>query len=185
PLYFEHNGYGYSEKWVKMSKASMKSILPRFNAQRMVMDYVQHYYLRANRHCKALAENNGAPARELARWKKKIAAAWPKVRIRRLAEAPQEIESGDILPLRVAAHLGELDAADVVMECLVGTESESGEFTLRDRFSLTAADRVGEEAVFHLDLKPTLPGLQYYKLRMYPYHKLLCNPFETGCMIWL
>jgi starch phosphorylase len=41
------------------------------------------------------------------------------------------------------------------------------------------------ETTFALDLLPRLPGLQYYKLRMYPYHTLLSHPFETGCMIWL
>src|SRR5690606_356088 len=44
PLYYKHEGRGYSADWVRLSKASMKSILPQFNALRMVMDYVRKFY---------------------------------------------------------------------------------------------------------------------------------------------
>lgn len=47
----------------------MRSTLPRFNAQRMVMDYVRDYYLPAQEHRKALAKNNGRAAYWLAEWK--------------------------------------------------------------------------------------------------------------------
>jgi len=47
PIYYQHDGKGYSEQWVKLSKASMKSIIPSFNAQRMVMDYVLKAYIPA------------------------------------------------------------------------------------------------------------------------------------------
>ena len=40
----EKLGKGYSEAWVAHAKESMKSLLPRFNAQRMVMDYVREFY---------------------------------------------------------------------------------------------------------------------------------------------
>src|SRR5690606_40421906 len=44
PLYYNRASQGYSRDWVTRSKASMKTITPRFNAQRMVMDYVRNYY---------------------------------------------------------------------------------------------------------------------------------------------
>ncbi|MCK4951797.1 MAG: alpha-glucan family phosphorylase, partial [Gammaproteobacteria bacterium] len=42
PLYYDRDEQGYSSKWVQMSKNSMKSTIPHFNAQRMVMDYVKN-----------------------------------------------------------------------------------------------------------------------------------------------
>ncbi|MFL6622517.1 MAG: hypothetical protein ACJ8NR_07860 [Sulfurifustis sp.] len=38
---------------------------------------------------------------------------------------------------------------------------------------------------FQLDLMPPLPGLQYYRIRMVPFHPCLVNRFETGYMLWL
>ncbi|HID48065.1 MAG TPA: alpha-glucan family phosphorylase, partial [Chromatiales bacterium] len=49
PTYYQRNGYGYSEQWVRLSKNSMKSILPHYNSQRMVMDYTEKFYAPASR----------------------------------------------------------------------------------------------------------------------------------------
>ncbi|MEE8343308.1 MAG: alpha-glucan family phosphorylase, partial [Gammaproteobacteria bacterium] len=78
PLYYDRNGHGFSEKWVQMSKASMKSTLPRFNAQRMVMDYIRDYYGPAINQSRALEQNNCEGAKQLANWKEKVMRAWPE-----------------------------------------------------------------------------------------------------------
>ena len=41
PLYFDSDA---SRKWIAMAKASMRSIIPRFNAERMVREYVRNLY---------------------------------------------------------------------------------------------------------------------------------------------
>lgn len=186
PLYYQRNGHGYSEGWVAKSKASMKSIMPHFNAQRMVMDYVRDYYAPASRQYKKLSADNNAPAIALAKWKNKIAKAWQGVTLNRLDTAQQSIKAGETLPIRVMATLNGLAASDVKVECLLGTESEQGDFEIKDHFYLepTDSDSSGE-VEFRLDLCPTLSGLQYYKIRIYPDHELLSHAFETGRMIWL
>lgn len=186
PLYYERNSHGYSEGWVRMSKASVKSLLPRFNAERMVTKYVTDYYGPARRNWLRLSTDDGAPARELAAWKQRVTRSWHKVSLRRVDPAPTEIAAGDILPIRVAAHLDRLDTRDVVVECLTGTMSINGEFQLHQRQLLEpVGERSRGEVVFALDLQPELSGLMHYKLRMYPHHDLLSHPFETGCMAWL
>jgi starch phosphorylase len=186
PLYYARNGHGYSEAWVRKSKASMKSLIPRYNAQRMVMDYVRNYYAPARRHHLAMVGNDYARAKEVAAWRKKLELAWPKAHLRRLDSPTTEVHSGNVLTFRVAATLGGLGPDDVLVECLVGTEDESGAFVRQDShvFMPTGINEHGEQ-VFQLDLEPHLPGLQFYKLRMFPFHPCLCHRFETGRMIWL
>jgi alpha-glucan phosphorylases len=186
PLYYARDGHGYSQEWVKMSKESMKSLLPRFSSQRMVIDYVQHYYAPASREYRVLSHDDAAAAVELAGWKQKVARVWPKVRMRRIDEPRGEILAGETLPIRIAAQLDELGAHEVVIECLVGMEDESGQFVTHERFLLQPEGRNNHnETLFRLDLRPTLTGLQHYTLRIYPYHALLCHRFETGCMLWM
>ncbi len=186
PLYYGRNGYGYSDGWVKLSKSSMKSILPRFNAQRMVMDYVTRYYTSARQQRLVLAGNNYARAKELAVWRKKIAQSWPQVRLRRIDSAGVQLGAGQPLSMRVAAHLNGLNPEDVLVECLVGKESETGELRVQDQHVFKAIERNDAgETVFALDLTPRLPGLQYYKIRMYPFHPALAHRLEAGYMIWL
>jgi starch phosphorylase len=186
PLYYHRSGLGFSEDWVQKSKASMKTILPQFNAQRMVMDYVSKFYSTAARECEKLASDNGEPAKALAEWKQKIDKVWNGITIQRVNNVVDSIKSGETLLLQVAADLDGLSPDDVRVECLVGTESETGELQVKDTYFYkpVSVDDDGKQ-VFELDLVPPLSGLQNYQIRMYPYHELLSHPFETGHMIWI
>jgi starch phosphorylase len=186
PLYFDRNGHGYSEAWIDASKESMKSILPRFNAARMVMDYVETFYSPAMRHGRLQEQNGAANARALAQWKERVNCAWDGITLRRLDTPPEEIETGSCVPIEVAAGLNELDPDDLIVECIVGRKSERGEMESQcvQRFTFQGINGSGE-AIFRLDLAPPLAGLQYYQIRAYPHHPLLSHPFEPGKMFWV
>ena len=72
PLYYARNSQGFSEGWVAMSKASMKSTIPNFNAQRMFRDYVSRLYAPASRQNSKLCADDYKGAKELAAWKAKV-----------------------------------------------------------------------------------------------------------------
>ncbi len=186
PLYYNRNGRGYSEDWVAMSKASMKTTIPDFNAQRMIRDYIQDSYGPASKHNKLLACDNCTTAKNLAQWKQKIAQAWPNVKLSNINEPLKQIKNGTSVPLRVNAHLNKLKAEDVIVEVLVGTSDQDGEFMIREQYAFSPENQDSNgDVVFKLDLAPSLPGRQYFKIRMYPYHELLAHRFETGHMIWI
>ena len=186
PTYYDRNGYGYSKEWVTLSKNSMKSILPHYNSQRMVMDYVEKFYAPASLQRSKLHKDNGAPAQELAAWKQKISSHWHGISIRRTDNYEEELKYGDTLKIQVGVYLNGLDSSDVVVECLVGTASTHEEFIVHKRIPLKPeGEKIDKEQTFTLNLEPVLSGLQYYKIRVYPYHELLTHPFETGYMVWL
>ena len=186
PRYYNRNGHGHSDQWIKMSKASMKSTLPRYNSQRMVMDYANKFYVPAIKAFASLAEADYQGAKELAQWKNKVRQAWPNVRIRRLDDVKTEIQTGRSLTVEVGVYLNELGIDDVQVECLIGTKSDANEFNVRACYGFAGgAQNSDGETVFRVNLSSDLPGLQYYKIRCYPYHKHLSHPFETGLMLWL
>ncbi len=186
PLYYDRNGYGYSEGWVRMSKAAIKSCMPRFNSQRMVMDYIKGFYGPASKHTITMRAENNKNARLLATWKQKIHNNWSGVSLRIAEPAATAITSGDPIDIRIAAQLGALSANDVKVECVVGTEDEHGDFIASQSFEFgPAGTNDTGETLFSLSMLPPLSGLQYYKIRMYPYSPLLSHRFETGCMLWI
>jgi starch phosphorylase len=73
PCYFERGGRGYSAAWVKLAKTSQRTVLPRFNAERQVIEYAEKFSAPALRHARTLAANGHAGARELAAWKARVA----------------------------------------------------------------------------------------------------------------
>lgn len=186
PLYYHRNGHGYSEEWVQMSKTSMKSLMPRFNSQRMVMDYVRKFYAEAARQGRLFNDDNQAAAHTLAAWKLKVHQAWPEVSIRMLDTVPSATHSGDNLELSVAAGLRGLDATDVKVECLVGRVDGEDEFNVLERHTLKADGTTPQgETVYTMDTHFRIAGLVHFKIRMYPRHELLIHPFETGLMVWV
>ena len=186
PLYFERNNHGYSRRWVERAKQAMKTIIPRFNAERMVSDYLLDLYLPARDHGRRLAANDGAGARALARWKRRVLAGWGEVQVALAAEAMPSIHHDERLAIRVAVTLGPLAPDDLVVECVLGTESPAGEFEPDSVHRLVHSGAAADgRALFALDLAPPAAGLLSYRLRAYPWHPLLAHPFELGRMRWV
>jgi len=186
PIFYNRGQQGYSKYWVKLSKGSMKSCIPRFNASRMVMDYVKKLYSPAKKQNQILAQNNAEPARELAAWKKKVRDNWHHIRMERLQNEKDFIQTGESLNIQVSAYLNGLSAEDIVLECVVGQYNEQKEeMTGCEHHFFHYEKQEKGNHIFSLQLKPSNSGLNHYRVRMYPYHKLLSHPFETGCLIWL
>jgi starch phosphorylase len=186
PLYYSRGDHGYSSEWVRKSKASMKSLMPHFSAQRMVMDYISHFYSSASQQNSQLGADDAAPARELAAWKQKVARCWSGVRMRRVDTPPTTIKADETLSIEIAVNLNGLASNDVYMECMLGKVDHSGTFICKDIYKLEVdGDNDQAEQHFRIHLNSPLAGQQTYMIRLYPYHELLARRFETGYMLWL
>jgi starch phosphorylase len=186
PLYFDRDGHGYSREWIKKCKEAMVTVIPRFNSQRMAMEYVQKLYSPASVQGLRMGENNHSASRELAKWKEKINHEWTRVDIS-LHEKPREkIYRDDHFDLRVRVALGNLVPADVVVECLFGYGQRQDESTFKVKKYLSCVEtRDDGTSIYALDEGVEYSGQQCYVIRVYPFHPLLSHPFETGFMKWL
>ena len=102
-----------------------------------------------------------------------------------MVQPPAHLYHDDKIMIRVRADLGGLQASDVKLECLLGRKPPDGEFEVGQRAEIPAVGGDGNYIDFEIDLAPEIAGLQYYKLRMYPFNEALSHPFELGCMIWI
>ncbi len=185
PTYYQRDEGGYSSQWVRLAKESMKSTIPRFNAQRMVRDYVNKLYLPAQRQRRKLGQDDATPARHLAQWKHHVRQAWPGVTMKLMVQPPAHLYHDDKIWLKVSADLNGLEASDVKLECLFGRGGPRKELDVKQVAELTAVGSEGNSTEFEIEFSPQIAGLQYYKLRMYPFNEGLSHPFEMGCMIWV
>ncbi len=186
PIFYNRGKQGYSKYWVKLSKGSMKSSIPRFNASRMVMDYVKKLYAPAKRQSQLLLENNSAGAIELAKWKNKIHANWHNIKFERVDNSMFHINTDEKLLIKISAYLNGLSPEDVQVECVVGSiRNGKGFLTVKEKHHFKYQGKEGFNHIFTLNLRPSSPGLNYYKIRMYPFHKMLTHPLETGYLLWI
>lgn len=186
PLYYDGASQGYSRGWVKRSKASMTSITPRFNAQRMVMDYVTRYYQPASEQGLRMLAEGGKMATTLAAWKARVRQAWPGVELGIVGCVQARCPNDDTVELKVEAFLNGLDAGDVRVECLVSPECTGSHSTPGPgSFLLERRSEENGRTLFATRVSPPYPGLQTLRLRMYPYHEALTHPLEMGAMLWV
>ena len=205
PLYYARDErLGYSPEWVQICKRSMASVLPAFNSERVLRDYLQEYYVPAARHGRTLAADDFSAARELARWKEKVRAAWPGVSLKLLASPATEISYTGRVTLDVEVALNGLAPRDVRVECqarrVLGSElvvpvqgyaenrrPKHGARYLEGRAALlvpfTPSD-VDQNGVcrYRLELQPPWAGTLQYEVRAAPDHPHLSHPYELGLM---
>ena len=102
-----------------------------------------------------------------------------------MLQPPAHLFHDDKIVLRVRAELNGLQPSDLKLECLLGSNDPEGEFVVSQKAELTVTGADGNYTEFEIELVPEIAGLQYYKLRLYPYNDALSHPFELGYMIWV
>jgi starch phosphorylase len=184
PLYYKRAEGGYSARWIRMAKRSMASLLPRYDASRMLGEYVSRFYLPAARQGHRYCAGNYETAAAVAAWKAKVRTAWPGVAARRLDAPRTRIRFGDSIPIEVAARLNGLAPADVCVELLLARSGEKP--ALQHAHEMSPAGQLeGGEEKYVLELKPGLSGRLDYRIRLYPRHEALTHPFELGLTRWV
>lgn len=111
PLFYDVGPHGLSPGWVAMAKRSMVSLLPRFNTERMLGQYIEHYYRPAAGQWHRHAQAGFAPTREADAVESCVHEHWSRVRARRLDHSPPRIRFGESLRFELAididgTHLG-------------------------------------------------------------------------------
>jgi starch phosphorylase len=186
PLYYGRGDGGYSREWIAMAKRSMASILPRFNTNRMLGEYVSKFYVPASAQGRRYSEKNYEGAKAVAAWKARVRAAWPGVTARRVDVPRRRIQFGDSIPVVVAVNLNGLAPGDVTVELLLTRGlQEPGERGWRNELAAAGVIEGTHEHRYVLALKPELCGKLGYRIRVYPRHELLTHPFEVGLMLWI
>ena len=185
PLYYERTEGGYSPGWIRMAKRSMASLLPRYDASRMLGEYVSKYYIPASRQGSHYSQNGFEAARAVASWKTKVRAAWNGISARRLDTPRARIQFGEAMPVEVAVKLNGLAQTDVCVELLLSRGAGAGT-PVRHTHELLPTGEMGQgEWRYAVQLKPGLAGRLDYRIRIYPRHEFLTHPFETGLCAWV
>ena len=184
PLYYARAD-GYSPEWLLKAKRSMASLLPQYDASRMLGEYVSKFYLPASRQGHRYAEGGYEVARAMAAWKARVHGAWSGVHGRRVDQPRGRIRFGESIPVEVAVRLNGLAPSDVRVELLLTREPRETPPLEHSHDLVPSGTLDSGEHRFALDLRPGLAGRLDYRIRIYPRHELLTHPFEMGLVTWV
>lgn len=184
PRFYDRGAQGLPDRWIEMVRSTLVNLGPRVLAGRMVREYTERLYAPAARARRALEP--GA-ARELARWKAGVRAAWPDVAVDHVESvtdtaAGGSAELGATLALRARIALGGLEPDDVEVQVVAGRVDSGDAIADAQTFPLKPAggqdleDRWLYEGPLALDRT----GPYGYTVRVLPAHPLLATSAEMG-----
>jgi starch phosphorylase len=181
PRFYDRDSNGVPTHWVQMVRHTLKSLGPKVLASRMVSDYVQQLYAPAAVYASRMAADDFRAARELARWRSAVLAAWPGVSVLHVdSQLAGESQLGAMLTLRAEVALNGLSADDVDVEAVFGGVDTEDSLTDIQTVSLKAMEITDGTSRYEGDVPLERTGPFGYTVRVLPKNDLLASPAELG-----
>lgn len=186
PMFYNRGADLMPRQWIARIKESMKTILPQFNTNRMVQDYVEKFYLEAHRKHKKIIENKFKPIKELTKWKSNIEKKWKNVHIVNVfAEGATEITVGSQLKVKAVVNLGDINPESVNVELYFGNLNPAGEIVDGAALPMFLAESKNDGSyVYEGKLLCLRSGQFGYTVRVVPNHPYMSRKFEPGLIAW-
>ncbi|MBW2708022.1 MAG: alpha-glucan family phosphorylase [Deltaproteobacteria bacterium] len=123
PCFYDREEGAAPFRWIEMMKASMKMVLSDFSSLRMVEEYEKRFYSHASRKYGELLDHHAAGAQKVADLRERYRSKWGDISLappvcERSGSEP--IRMGDVFPVTVMVHLGDLKPEEVHVELYHG-----------------------------------------------------------------
>ncbi|HWH40384.1 MAG TPA: alpha-glucan family phosphorylase [Usitatibacter sp.] len=188
PLYYQRGEAGFPHEWIQMAKRSIMTLLPQYNSERMVGEYLARFYIPGAQRGHEFANDSYARAREVATWKRRVRGGWHSVQLRTRGMPQRHTQFGENVRFTVGVAVEGLKPDDIVVELLMASATRELPAARKPRghqFRYSGERGESGEYIFTLDLSPELCGKLEYRIRAYPYHPNLSHRFEMGLMKWV
>jgi phosphorylase/glycogen(starch) synthase len=171
-----------------MIKRSMQTLVPRFNTERMLVEYYRDLYLPTARREHELYRESFRMARELADWKRKIPMRFSSLRL--LDVSIEGIRGETIFverPFDVSVRIdpGKLEPEEVLAELVIGKKDGNGFAEPPDCVPLRPDGKDADGTLtFSASYTVRQNGAYAYGIRVLPFHPNLAAKQETGLVYW-
>ncbi|MFI0964851.1 glycosyltransferase family 1 protein [Streptomyces sp. NPDC021080] len=181
PRFYERGQEGLPDRWIEMVRRTLTHLGPKVLAGRMVREYVERLYAPAAQAHRSLTAE---AATELAAWKARVRAAWPRISVDHVeaSSATTTAELGTTLSLRVRVGLGDLAPDDVEVQAVAGRVD--GDDRIADAVCVPLKPAGGPDLEGRWSYEGPLSldrtGSFGYTVRILPSHRLLVSGAELG-----
>jgi starch phosphorylase len=186
PLFYDRGPDLLPRKWIHYMKNSMKQLCPVFNVQRMVAEYNDEFYTKANQKFRELTADKFRGSQTLSDWHSAIQHAWTNLRIVNIdAQLADEIRVGEQIPIQAEIQLGQLRSDDISVEIFFGVLNSKGELEKGTYSRMVPEKKCADGAcVFKGSIPCTTSGLHGFAVRILPNNPNLARRFVPGLILW-
>jgi starch phosphorylase len=184
PLFYDRSTGPLPRRWLERVRRSLHTLGPRVLAGRMVREYTTDLYSPLATRAADLAADDHARARDLARWRSRIDAAWPQVRIVDVTGDDSATAVGSCRELEASVDLGALAPADVRVEVVHGGVNADGQILAPQAEPMAPAGDEQMPARYTASFVCEASGEYGFTVRVVPWHRDLLSPADTGKAVW-
>lgn len=188
PMFYNRADDGIPHQWVRMMKNSIKMLGPQYSSHRMVREYMDTFYLKAEELCKRLGSNGLEGARQFSEWHRKMLADWQKIDIVKVeTPARDNVKKGKKLEVTAWVNLNGLNPDHVICEVCHGPlDASRNMIEFSDANCVTMNRTAAEEGlhVFKTDILCTRGGRYGFTVRIRPQHPNLPVKHLPGLIKW-
>jgi len=185
PMFYERGAGTLPRRWITRMKASMRTICPLFNTNKMLYEYYAGFYRDCAQTAERLSADDFTHARLLATWKSHIRANWQNIRISNIISNADEPEVGSEVKVQAEVYLGTIEPKDVSVQIYYGQIDANGEIVSGQESEMI--EFIPQENGVYL-FEGTIPcassGLHGYSVRVLPKHEYLHNSFMMNLITW-
>ena len=123
PMFFERDTSGIPKQWIRMVKESMAKLIPQFNADRMVRQYLAGMYIPTARRKAELIKNGYQLSKELADWKMRTPVRFSSLKLIDVVFEGihgDTIQVGEPFAVNVRIDPGKLEPDEIMVELVIG-----------------------------------------------------------------
>ena len=188
PLYYKRDAQNVPYEWVEAVKRCVADVASNFTTNRMMRDYEQRFYgrLAARRH--EIVAGDYQLAREIAAWKRRISAAWDKVRVVEVQQAKIDQKAmyvGESYLFEMRIDVADLRPEDIGAELVVAKQIEYGQpVNVLETVPLERTAVEGSVVTYALDYRSGRSGSFDVALRIYPSNPHLPHRMDFALVKW-
>jgi starch phosphorylase len=170
PMYYNRDEKQIPRRWVAMMKASISELGGYFNCHRMVSEYTNNYYIKAEHAHADLTTDGYQGVRNLSRWLEELHAKWQNLEVLEVTSpSGASLRRGEQLRVSTQVRLGTLSAENVCCEVYHGV-LEGGELSDPQRAQMDAVSTEGDVTTFEASIQCQRGGRYAYTVRVLPGH---------------
>jgi starch phosphorylase len=178
PEFYQRDAAGIPRAWVARMRHSIIALTLRYSASRMVRDYLDRAYLPAVRALRERVADDGAAARSMAAWDRRLRRDWPSLHIGK----PDATRRDDGWTVSVPVYLGEIEAADVRVEAYA--DPRDGEPAAAVALAHDTPIPGAAGGYFYRGFVPATRPIEDYTMRVVPAHPGVRVPAENALILW-
>jgi starch phosphorylase len=186
PSFYDRDSDGVPTRWVELVRHTLANLRPKVQATRMVAEYVRDWYLPAARAAGVVGAADYAGARQLAEYRQRLNACWPRVRVIGVDASglPDTPVVGAPMTVRAAVDLAGLKPDDVIVQAVVGRVDDTDELDGPVTVGMNHVGGVdGDGDRFEIVMPLPTAGLLGYTVRVLPRHELLNSDAELAKIV--